>query len=135
MASEGLWKRVLDDYGARQIVFEIKNYAELNNDDFRQALSYATPAYGNFVVIVTRGLNTGLSAHARNFVKEIWDGHKKLLVVVPAETLRTCLQKLRKARSYDYTEDTLGKLLDTYTRKYLSLHIERFRRKSRRRKK
>jgi len=134
IATEGLWKRIYDDYKARQVIFEVKNYAELGNDDFRQALSYAVPEYGNFVMIVTRGANVGLSQHDRDWVKELFDKHGKLIVVCPAELLRTCMQKLRRKAVYDYTEDALGKLLDTYVRKYLSLQAPKFRRKGRQKK-
>jgi hypothetical protein len=29
MAEKGFWKRVFDDYGARQVIFEVKNYSSI----------------------------------------------------------------------------------------------------------
>jgi hypothetical protein len=43
------WKRVHEDYGVRQVIFEIKNFRELGPDEYRQMLlicraSMAMPA-------------------------------------------------------------------------------------------
>ena len=38
MAEIGFWKRILEDYKTRQVIFEIKNYKELELADFRQVL-------------------------------------------------------------------------------------------------
>jgi hypothetical protein len=31
------WRRIYQDYGTRQVIFEVKNYEALTADDFRQA--------------------------------------------------------------------------------------------------
>ena len=54
VAQKGFWKRILDDYRSRQIVFEMKNFAEIGPEEFRQLSSYLTGEYGNFGVLVTR---------------------------------------------------------------------------------
>jgi hypothetical protein len=45
-ADKGFWRRILEDYKSRQVVFEIKNYSELSLDDIRQLLSYSGREYG-----------------------------------------------------------------------------------------
>ena len=121
MAPHGFWKRVFDDYGTRQVVFEVKNYEKLQRDDFRQCLSYGVGDYGNFIVVVHRAKTEGLSDIDRGWVKEIYDGHKKLIFVLPAIILARCIRKLRNPSRTDYSERTLNKRLDTFSRSYLAL--------------
>ncbi|MCK4385987.1 MAG: hypothetical protein KAW16_02920 [candidate division Zixibacteria bacterium] len=120
-AERGFWKRVYDDYRTRQVVFEIKNSQELENDDFRQALSYSGRDYGNFVAIIYRDDNYRLVEKYRNWVKEIWNQHNKLIFVIPDSFLVRCVRKLRNPKRHDYTEDALGKRLDTFVRSYLAI--------------
>jgi len=126
MADSGFWGRVLEDYKSRQVVFEVKNYSTLKNDDFRQALSYSGDAYGQFVVIVSRNQNEGLSTTERGWVKELWDRHNVLIFVIPAVILSRCIGKLRNRQRFDYVDNQLNKRLDTFQRSYLSLrHIKK----------
>lgn len=131
MAEKGFWRRVYEDYEARQIIIEVKNYATLKPDDFRQVLSYTGGQYGKFVVVVNRSENEGLTKVEQDWVKEMWDTHKILVFVVPAVILSRCIGKLRKKARFDYAEDQLAKRLDTFLRSYISL---RHRPKSKRKK-
>lgn len=121
MAERGFWRRILEDYKSRQVVFEVKNYVELNEDDFRQALSYSSKDYGNFVIIVTRAEGEAVSPKERGWIREMHSQHEKFIMILPAILLRRCLSKLRAAKQHDYTEDVLGKRMDTFVRSYLSL--------------
>jgi hypothetical protein len=51
------WRRVLEDYKSRQVIFECKNYRELTPDDFRQVLDYSSGEYGQFIMVVRRSAN------------------------------------------------------------------------------
>lgn len=121
VAERGFWKRVYDDYHTRQVVFEIKNSRQLGPDDFRQALSYSGRDYGDFVAIVCRIDSEGLVEKDRNWVREIWNQHNKLIFVIPDSFLARCVRKLRNPKRRDYTEDALGKRLDTFVRSYLAI--------------
>ena len=121
-AERGFWKRILDDYSVRQVVFETKNYDNLEPDDYRQACSYSGRQYGCLVFIVTRSDTEGLDQAARSWVKEMWDQHHVLLVVLPTIVLVQCLKKTRNPKRRDYTDRTLTKRLDTFERNYLALH-------------
>lgn len=121
MAKEGFWRRIREDYSARQVVFEIKNYSTLKIEDFRQALSYSTDAYGKFIIIVNRNQNEGASELEKGWIKEIWDQHKVLVFTLPAIFLSRCVRKLRSRARFDYIDKQLGKRLDTFIRSYLSL--------------
>lgn len=121
-AGQGFWQRIYNDYGVRQVVFEIKNYKELGPDDFRQAFSYLTGEYGSFVIVVTRSDSETLLEKEKNWVKEIWYSHRKLVFIIPSVLLSRCVSKIRKsAIRYDYTDNQLNKRLDTFVRKYISL--------------
>ncbi len=121
MANEGFWKRVREDYQAKQVIFEAKNYSSLKIDDFRQALSYTGNPYGSFITLVNRNENEGLSQIERGWVKEFWDRHNVLIFILTAPILSRCIGKLRSRRRFDYADNQLNKRLDTFLRSYLSL--------------
>jgi hypothetical protein len=54
-ANSGFWETVRARYGASQVIWECKNYADLKASDFHQALYYMTPAIGRFTVMCFRG--------------------------------------------------------------------------------
>ena len=128
-AIHGVWKRILDDYRCRQVIFEVKNYSQLELEDFRQALSYSGRQYGQFVVIVHRSDDEGLKPKVRAWVKEFWDQHNVLIMVIPTSILVRCLKKNRnpslrrrsRGRKYGYVDHTLSKRLDTFERSYVAL--------------
>lgn len=120
-AEGGFWRRVLEDYDTRQVVFEIKNYAELGRDDFRQILSYTSGPYGKFGVLVDRSENEGMTERERTWVQEMWHEHKRLVFTLPISLIRRSISKLRTLRKHDYTETALSKRLDTFQRSYIPI--------------
>jgi len=54
-ASAGFWEAIRVRYQATQIVWECKNYEDLEASDFQQAAYYMTKEIGRFVVMVFRG--------------------------------------------------------------------------------
>jgi len=54
-ASGGFWETIRVRYHATQVVWECKNYADLEASDFHQAAYYMTKEIGRFVVIAYRG--------------------------------------------------------------------------------
>ena len=132
VAERGFWKRILDDYGVRQVVFEAKNYSGLDAGDYRQAASYGGKQYGGLVILVTRSDELGLDDVARDWVKEMWDKSEVLLFVLPAALLVQYLKKTRSSRGRDYTDRSLMKRLDTFERSYLELRHRPKARKRRR---
>ena len=121
-AERGFWKRVLDDYKCRQVVFEAKNFSSLGADDWRQALAYSGRQYGKLVFIVHRTDAEGLDARERGWVKEIFDQHGVLVLTLPTGLLMRCLKKVRNPERHDYADEQLKRRLDTFERKYVVLH-------------
>lgn len=134
MARDGFWKRIREDYGTRQVIFEVKNFDSLKIEDYRQVLSYTTGDYGRFAIIITRSVYEGVDEVERDWIREMWHSHQRLIFTIPAPILARCLSKLRNVKRFDYAEDALGKRLDTFVRSYLSLkHEGKYRRRKKHR--
>jgi hypothetical protein len=125
MANGDVWRRIVDDYGTRQVIFEVKNYATLKPEDYRQVSSYMTGDYGRFAFVITRSSNEGLDNVERGWIKEMWSSHRHLIVLIPAKLLSQWASKMRSDKKPSYVEDHLGRRIDTFVRSYLSLKHER----------
>lgn len=126
LAKSILWQRIEKDYSTRQVIFEIKNYENLEPSDYRQVLSYLTAPYGNLAFIVTRGANVELERGKElDWFKEIYNGHSKTIVKLTAKFLADVLAKLRNPQKHDAGDHALSGLLDTYQRLYLGQKISR----------
>jgi hypothetical protein len=135
MADSGFWKRIREDYNSRQIIFEVKNYEALKLEDYRQVLSYTTNEYGKFAIIVNRSNTELVSETEKGWIRELYHTHQRLILPIPVSIIVRCLSKLRTAKRFDYTEDLLGKRMDTFVRSYLSLkHVIPFGNKKKRAK-
>ena len=121
MATSGFWKRVLDDYQARQVIFEVKNTEELRPEDFRQVLSYAGKGYGRFALVVSRSSREAVSENEKAWLREMWHQHNLLILTLPAMKVVQFLRKISNAGRFDYTDAGLNKRLDVFSRSYLSL--------------
>jgi len=114
------WKRVYDDFHARQILFEIKNYENVGPDEFRQVLSYLKGDYGNFGFFVTRDVvNEPRKEKELPWIREMHARHGVLIVKLTGKFLCLLLEKARDPQRFDVSEKMLNKLLDTYSRLYL----------------
>ena len=122
VAERGVWRRILEDYGTRQVVFEVKNFGGLEASAYRQVLSYLVDEYGNCGFIVTRDEDIDLVKGSTELqaAKEIYDKHEKLIVKVTAKFLAGLLSKARSPQKHDEGNVRLNKLLDTYVRLYMS---------------
>jgi hypothetical protein len=123
LAERGFWKRIYDSYGARQVLFECKNYEELTTDDFRQVLSYMTGEYGKFAIVVLRSDKEIFSPREEDWIRELYYKHGGLIVMpLPAEQLSRAIRKLRNPnRKVSYAEDLLGKRMDHIVRRVLNI--------------
>jgi hypothetical protein len=118
------WKRVYDQYGTLQVIFECKNYLEVTPEDFRQVLDYTHGEYGRLAFIVRRGVSDQLTLNEQARIKSMFFEHQRLVIVVPANLVVLCIRKMRKTHQYDYTEFTLAKHVDYIVRSVLSLTHE-----------
>jgi hypothetical protein len=117
------WKRILKDYGTRQVIFEVKNYDELGQEDYRQVLSYLSGQYGRLAFIITRSETTDLERDRElAWFKSMYNDHKKMIVKLTGKYLSHLLGKQRNPQKHDAADNALSSLLDTYERLYLGQH-------------
>ncbi|MDZ7805469.1 P-loop ATPase, Sll1717 family [Thiohalophilus sp.] len=126
-SDRGFWRRVLDDYGSREIIFEVKNYKELRPADFRQLASYLGDAYGKIGFFITRAENKEPDRDKDLvWIREIYNKQdKKLIVILPAKIFVNFLDKIRNPQKHDAIDKILDKLLTTYIRIYLNENMNR----------
>lgn len=126
VGDSGFWRR-LDRYGVKQFIIEAKNYQELDQDEFRQAWGYLSGPYGSLLMIVTRSKEDGVTERERALIKEGYDRHEKMVLLMPAKLLQRALSKMRSGseKREDYTQDLLNKRLDLFERSYTDLRITR----------
>lgn len=119
----GFWRRIRDDYQSRQVMFEVKNFSEMERQEFRQVLGYLAHDYGNLGFIITRGDDVNLRKDRElAWVRELRNFNGKTVVIVPAKFLVSQLYKVRSPAKHDAGEEALDKLLDTYVRTYFGEH-------------
>ncbi|NNM84437.1 MAG: ATP-binding protein [Phycisphaerales bacterium] len=118
------WRRVLNDYDSRQVLFEVKNYQNPTQGDFRQIATYMTAPYGRIAFLVTRDADLnprkGLEL---DWIRELYYTQQNRLLVVKltGKFLSNLLSKLRNPQKHDPAEHAINGLLDTYERNYLGL--------------
>lgn len=72
-------KELRDDYDARQIVFEMKNVAEISRDHVGQLNRYMTDSLGKFGVLVTRH---PLKRARMQSTVDLWSGQRRCIVTL-----------------------------------------------------
>jgi hypothetical protein len=116
-----VWRRIHEDYGTRQVIFEVKNFKGIGSDEYRQMLSYLTDDYGKIGFIVTRDDDTNLRKDKElDWMREMYNRHGVLVVKLSGKYLCGLLSKLRNPQKHDAPDKSLNNLLDTYTRMYIS---------------
>jgi len=78
-------KDIYDDYGCRQIVFELKNVAEVTRDHIFQLNRYLNDQFGNFGIIITR--NRPLKKIFQNTI-DLWAGQRRCILILDDEDIK-----------------------------------------------
>lgn len=114
------WRRIYDDYGSRQVTFEIKNYQGLKADDYYQILNYLTGEYGRLGFFVTRDERMDVLADKDlGWIREMYSKHNILVIKITAKWLARLLDKLKNPQKHDAVNRNMHTLLDTYARLYI----------------
>ena len=121
MCETPVWERVYQDYQSRQIVFEVKNFAEIEQDEFRQINTYLSGEHGKLGFIITRADSNNLRRGKElDWIQELYFNQgKKVVVLLSVKYLMKHLSKLRNPQKHDSADKELNKLIDTYIRNYL----------------
>lgn len=116
-----IWRRIRDDYGVRQVIFEVKNYKDVGADEYRQMSTYLTRNYGTLGFIISKSdTNEPKKGAELDWCKEIYNEQKKLIIKLNAKFLASMLSKMRAPEKYDVVDKNFAKILDAYERNYLS---------------
>lgn len=92
--SDPLLQDLYNDYGSRQIVFELKNVAEVSRDHVNQLNRYMSESLGRFGILVTR--NPLKKARMQSTV-DLWSGQRRCIVTL--------------------TDDDIGQMVDLFESK------------------
>ena len=115
------WRRIYEDYGTRQVTFEIKNVEELTSSDYQQIQSYLTGDYGRLGFVVSRSESVDLYKNKDvEWIRELYATHKVLIIKLTGKFLGGQLEKLRKPQKHDAVDNSIHSLLDTYARLYVA---------------
>jgi hypothetical protein len=109
-ASEGFWEIIRHKYGATQIIFECKNYGDLDASDFHQISYYMNDTIGRFGVFVFRG--SEVKRHYYEHVKRIAET-KGMVMFLTERDLDILLRQAINGKS---SESHLQELFDRTVR-------------------
>jgi hypothetical protein len=112
-ASAGFWAIVRDKWAATQVIWECKNYADLQADDFQQVTCYMNELAGRFVIMVCRNPSP-LSQHTFEQVRRVYQQAKGLVLVLRESDIKTFL---RQALNGKQSEHHLQDLYDNSERR------------------
>ncbi len=117
------WRRVLKDYEARQVVFEVKNFTrDLKAEEYRQMVTYLSGPYGRMGFIITRSEDNELRRGSElDWFKEIYHTQHRTIVKLTAKFLIRLLRKQRNTEKFSVIYGKMNGLIDRYQRNYLSL--------------
>ena len=76
---EPFLKDIAEEYGSRQIVFEIKNVRDISRDHVNQLNRYMTDSLGRFGVLVTRN---PLSKARMQSTVDLWAGQRRCIIAL-----------------------------------------------------
>jgi len=115
------FSRLLQDYRARTVVFEAKNYTQPKPADFRQVRAYLGAAHhGKIGFLVSHAPTADVSEASWGQVRAIYneEGSHKLVIVLPSAFLAEMLDKLWRNRP-DYAQEAMERWLDDALDKHL----------------
>ena len=135
MAASGFWRRLLEDFGTRQVMIEIKNYESLKRGDYRQVLSYMTKEHGRLGIVVYRTEQEGVGTNERKWLQEVYHEHDRIVFTVPVVLLKKGIAKMRNPERFDWIENQLNRRLDKFQRNYLNIVQPSTKKRTPRRKK
>lgn len=96
--SGGFWELVRHKYGAIQIIWECKNYANLKSDDFQQVSYYMNEQVGRFAIVVFRG---EIKDHDWDHLSRVSRDKNGLILLLNTRDLLVFIRQARKGKVKD----------------------------------
>jgi len=78
-------EEIIEQFGSRQIVFELKNVEEITRDHINQLNRYLTDQFGRLGVLVTRN---PVPRHIQKNLVDLWSSQRKCILVITDEDLK-----------------------------------------------
>jgi hypothetical protein len=90
-------KDIYDDYGSKQIIFELKNVQEVTRDHIYQLNRYLNDYLGKFGIIITR--NAPKRNIHRNTI-DLWSGQRRCILIFDDDDLKSMVQVFESKQRY-----------------------------------
>jgi hypothetical protein len=90
-------KDIYDDYGSRQIVFELKNVREVTRDHIYQLNRYLNDQFGRFGIIITR--HTPKRNIFQNTI-DLWSGQRRCILILDDNDIKSMIQVFESKQRY-----------------------------------
>ena len=110
-ATGGFWELVRQRYDATQIIWECKNYEDLDAADFQQTSYYMTDAIGRFVISAFRGEEK--KKHYYGHIRRIAQDRKGIVLLISSRDLDIFVRQSIGGKS---SQGHLQELYDTTVR-------------------
>ncbi|HUQ68593.1 MAG TPA: hypothetical protein VM165_03660, partial [Planctomycetaceae bacterium] len=110
IADMGFWAMIKGKYGAVQVIWECKNFMELEAEDFRQIRSYLNDQIGRFGIVCFRG---EIKKHYYQHLKEMNSRENKLVLLLNDKDLSVFLRQAQKGK---HTENHIQERFDEVLR-------------------
>ena len=111
-SSDGFWHMVREQYSCKQVIWECKNFKDLDSTAFQQIDYYLNDKIGRFGIIAYRGEE--IKPHYYQHVKRIAESKKALVILIHQRDL---LVFIRQARNGKIKEDHIQDRFDMTLRK------------------
>ncbi len=120
-----VWKRIYEDYHARQVLFVVENAEGLTREHYRSAAKVLSATNGDIVFLLSRDRGAEMDRESDlAWIREIWAQEGIVVIKLPAKILMNLLGKLRNPQKHDIVERQINGILDIYSRNYLK-HIRK----------
>ena len=104
-ATLGFWAIVRDKYSATRVLWECKNYNDLQSGDFQQAAYYMNDQAGRFIIMVCRA-EAPLGTHTFEHVRRVHSQTRGLVLILRESDIKTFLrQALNGKQSEQHLQD------------------------------
>lgn len=111
-ATDGFWEVIRSRYQATQVVWECKNYSDLNPAAFHQLGYYLNDSIGHFGIVCFRGEE--VADHYYGHLRRLADQQKKYILLLTERDLKVFL---RQAKNGKVKESHIQTLYDKLVRK------------------
>jgi len=114
------WKRVYEDYQARNVMFIPLNIADMKQEQYWDAVKIMSEVNGRILFIINRDKSMEMRKDGElSWVRDIFKNTGIIVVKLTAKHLASLLGKIRNPQKHDAVDTQINGILDMYSRRYL----------------